>query len=72
VLISPRKPSPSAPSRRSAAISHVVEEDLGVADRALAHLAHGRPHENPGSPRSSTKAVMPRWPLPGSTVAKIT
>ena len=47
ISIRPRKPSPSSPSRRSSATKQSGEEQLGVEDRALAHLAHRLPEREP-------------------------
>ena len=44
---------------------HVVEEQLGVDDAAIAELRIGGPKRRPSSPRSSTNAVTPLLREPG-------
>ena len=64
-----RKPSPSSPRRFSAGTSQSWRWSATVGEARMPILRSFLPTAKPGKPGSTRKAVIPRGPLPGSTVA---
>ena len=70
--IRPEKPCPSSPSRRSSATKHSSKCSSPAGKQRLPIFGSRSPSTKPGSPRSTTKAVMPFERVPGATVANTT
>ena len=64
-----RKPSPSSPRRFSAGTSQSCRWSATVGDARIPILRSFLPTAKPGNPGSTRNAVIPRGPLPASTVA---
>ena len=65
VCISPRNPWPSSPSRRSSPTRTSSRNSSVLTMARWPIFLIGCPTVSPPSSRSTTNAVIPRWPLPG-------